>query len=144
MTYVTLFLTIVFCVIVNGYSLPDCSEVKEQFHTLSKKIFHAIDRNVSIDTILLKCVQHVLLQEDYNKITITKPMVENSNWMRTFSTMSKACQYYTEIMTFKQQMQHLMLLNDVIPSGYVEKVTLLMIDLQTAANKLQIYSRVRM
>jgi len=71
-------------------------------------------------------------------------MVENSNWMRAFSTMSKACQYYTEIMTFKQQMQHLMLLNDAIPSGYVEKVTLLMIDLQTAANKLQIYSMVRM
>ena len=63
--------------------------------------------------------------------------------MSTFNHMSKACQYYTEIMAFKHQLQYLMIFNNTaIPPDYVDKVTLFMIHLQTAANDLQIYSRV--
>jgi len=50
MIYQTLLLSLVVCAIVSGYSLPNCTEVKEQFHNLSENIFDKIDRNVSINT----------------------------------------------------------------------------------------------
>jgi len=53
--------------------------------------------------------------------------------------MNKTCRsrYYTEVNSYKYQLQEVLFHKDVLPNELLEKITSLMINLQVAAKSLQ-------
>ena len=76
-------------------------------------------------------------QDDYGKVII---IVENNysmsinNTQRVLNGMSLTCRYYTDINSYKYQLQEVLLHKDVLPNA---KITSLLINLQVAASSLQ-------
>jgi len=56
---------------------------------------------------------------------------------RVLKRMSKICRFYTEVNSYKYQLQEVLFNKDVLPDELLEKITSLLINLQVAAIKLQ-------
>jgi len=66
----------------------------------------------------------------YNTISI-------NNTQRVLNGMNKTCRYYTEVNSYKHQLQEVLFCKDVLPNELLEKITSLIINLQVAAKSLQ-------
>jgi len=60
-----------------------------------------------------------------------------NNTKRVLNEMNKTCRYYTEVNSYKYQLQEVLFHKDVLPNELLEKITSLIINLQIAANNLQ-------
>ena len=89
----------------------------------------------------------LFLQDDYGNIVIESNMPENynvsiNNTQRVLNGMSLTCRYYTDVNSYKYQLQEVLFHKDVLPNELLEKITSLLINLQIAASSLQ-HIRVR-
>ena len=78
---------------------------------------------------------------DYEKIMINNTIPENcticNNTQRVLNGMNKTCRYYTEVNSYKCQLQEVLFHKDVLSNELLEKITSLIINLQVAAKSLQ-------
>ncbi|XP_065885759.1 uncharacterized protein [Dysidea avara] len=114
-------ITVTTCTMVN--SEDNCfTKHRERFFNVSEEMFDTIDR------------------DDYGKVII---IMENNysmsinNTQRVLNGMSLTCRYYTDINSYKYQLQEVLLHKDVLTNELLEKITSLLINLQVAASSLQ-------
>jgi len=94
---------------------------------------------------LFVTVVYFFQQRDYGKVIIdlkNNYTILVNNTLRVLNGMNKTCRYYTEVNSYKHQLQEVLFHNDVLPDELLEKITSLLINLQVAANSLQ-HVRVR-
>ena len=84
--------------------------------------------------------------KDYGKIITDNNAPENytisNNTQRVLNGMNSTCRYYTDVNSYKYQLQEVLFHKDVLPNELLEKITSLLINLQVAASSLQ-HFRVR-
>ena len=61
----------------------------------------------------------------------------NTNTERVLNRMTLSCKYYTEVNSYKHQLQKVLLHKEGLSDELLEKITLLLIKLQEAASSLQ-------
>lgn len=86
-------------------------------------------------------VMYFLMQHDYGKVLDHSEVAENSTFnvegiLRKIES-SRICNFYNKIMTYKHKLSHCLFNDATLTSEYTTKLTLLMINLQTAAGILQ-------
>ncbi|XP_065883786.1 uncharacterized protein [Dysidea avara] len=120
-----LYLLLWLCVAISLVNSEDCkTKHKERFFNVSREIDDAIDRN-----------------KDYGKIITDNNVPENytisNNTQRVLNGMNSTCRYYTDVNSYKYQLQEVLFHKDVLPNELLEKITSLLINLQVAASSLQ-------
>jgi len=65
-----------------------------------------------------------------------------NNTQRVLNEMNKTCRYYTEVNSYKNQLQKVLFHKDVLSNELLQMITSLLINLQIAARSLQ-HIRVR-
>ena len=66
----------------------------------------------------------------------------SNNTQRVLNGMNLTCRYYTDVNSYKYQLQEVLFHKDVLPNELLEKITSILINLQVAASSLQ-HIRVR-
>lgn len=127
--------------------ISDCgTSDKTRFYEVSGDVYSMIDRLVSVTyrNQIANCYcSGYLLQQDYGKVLDNSNGTENATFVNQVMMvldqieLSKTCKFYTEVMTYKHKLSHYVFNNATLTSNYTTKLTLLMINLQTAAVKLQ-------
>jgi len=69
--------------------------------------------------------------------SITGDSNDTNNTERVLKRMSLSCRYYTQVNSYKYQLQEVLLRKEGLSDELLEKITLLLIKLQEAASSLQ-------